>query len=83
MHQYARQRWPHDPAVESLIAGVWQRYRRWHARDRADATEPAASPCVGQLSFAADQHSDANGKSRPVASHGGSERSDVTSVRRT
>jgi hypothetical protein len=32
MHQYARQRWPHDPAVQSLIAGVWQRYRRWQAR---------------------------------------------------
>jgi hypothetical protein len=29
MRHYARQRWPHDPAVRSLIPGVWQRYRRW------------------------------------------------------
>src|SRR5262245_2370296 len=26
MRHYARQRWPHDPAVQSLIAGPWQRY---------------------------------------------------------
>ena len=32
MHHYARQRWPHDPAVQSLIPGVWQRYQRWRAR---------------------------------------------------
>ena len=32
MRHYARQRWPHDPGVQSLIAGVWQRYRRWHDR---------------------------------------------------
>jgi hypothetical protein len=30
MRHYARQRWPHDPGVQSLITGVWQRYRRWH-----------------------------------------------------
>jgi hypothetical protein len=28
---YAHLRWPHDPAVQSLITGVWQRYRRWQA----------------------------------------------------
>jgi hypothetical protein len=32
MHQYARQRWPHDPAAASLIKGVWKRYQRWQAR---------------------------------------------------
>jgi hypothetical protein len=32
MHQYARQRWPHDTAVASLIPGMWLRYRRWQAR---------------------------------------------------
>jgi hypothetical protein len=37
MHQYARQRWPHDPAVESLIKGVWKRYQRWQARREQDA----------------------------------------------
>ena len=30
---YARQRWPHDPGVQSLITGVWQRYQRWHDRN--------------------------------------------------
>jgi hypothetical protein len=30
MRHYARQRWPHDPAVQSLIPALWQRYRRWH-----------------------------------------------------
>jgi hypothetical protein len=32
MQHYARQRWPHDPAVQSLIPGLWQRYRRWEGR---------------------------------------------------
>jgi hypothetical protein len=32
MHQYARQRWPHDPAVASLIPGMWLGYRPWQAR---------------------------------------------------
>jgi hypothetical protein len=30
MRHYARQRWPHNPAVQSLIPGLWRRYRRWH-----------------------------------------------------
>ena len=30
MRRYARQRWPHDAAVQSLIPGLWHRYRRWH-----------------------------------------------------
>jgi hypothetical protein len=25
MQHYARQRWPHDPAIQSLIPGLWQR----------------------------------------------------------
>jgi hypothetical protein len=29
MRQYAHQRWPHDPAVQSLLPGLWRRYRRW------------------------------------------------------
>ena len=29
MRHYARQRWPHDPAVQSLIHGLWRRYLRW------------------------------------------------------
>jgi hypothetical protein len=29
MQHYARQRWPHDPVVQSLIPGLWRRYRRW------------------------------------------------------
>jgi len=29
MRHYARHRWPHDAAVQSLIPGLWQRYRRW------------------------------------------------------
>jgi len=32
MHHYARWRWPHDPAVQSLIPEIWLRYRRWQAR---------------------------------------------------
>jgi hypothetical protein len=32
MQHYARQRWPHDPAIQSLIPGLWQRYRRWEER---------------------------------------------------
>jgi hypothetical protein len=32
MQHYARQRWPHDPAAQSLIPGLWQRYRRWEGR---------------------------------------------------
>ena len=34
MQHYARQRWPHDPAIQSLIPGLWQRYRRWEERHR-------------------------------------------------
>ena len=30
MRHYVRQRWPYDAAVQSLIPGLWQRYRRWH-----------------------------------------------------
>jgi hypothetical protein len=30
MRHYARQRWPHDAAVQSLIPGLWRRYQRWH-----------------------------------------------------
>ena len=44
MHQYARQRWPHDPAVESLITGVWQRYRRWEARQCSEALGSLRGP---------------------------------------
>ncbi len=40
MHQYARQRWPHDPAVQSLIPRVWQRYRRWQARRHFEDISP-------------------------------------------
>jgi hypothetical protein len=29
MRHYARQRWPHDPAVQSLMPGLWRRHRRW------------------------------------------------------
>ena len=29
MRHYARHRWPHDAAVQSLIPGLWRRYRRW------------------------------------------------------
>jgi hypothetical protein len=36
MRHYARQRWPNDPAVQSLISGVWQRYRRWQARRQSE-----------------------------------------------
>jgi hypothetical protein len=44
MHHYARQRWPHDPAVQSLIPGVWQRYRSWQSRQHSDAPgRPTAS----------------------------------------
>jgi hypothetical protein len=28
MRHYARQRWPHDAAVQSLMPGLWRRYRR-------------------------------------------------------
>jgi hypothetical protein len=28
MRHYARQRWPQDPGVQSLITGVWQRYHK-------------------------------------------------------
>ena len=37
MRHYARQRWPHDPGVQSLITGVWQRYQRWHDRNLESA----------------------------------------------
>jgi hypothetical protein len=29
MRHYARTRWPRDPAVQSIIPGVWRRYQRW------------------------------------------------------
>src|SRR5262245_17045656 len=29
MRQYDRQRWPHDPAVQSIIPVLWRRYLRW------------------------------------------------------
>jgi hypothetical protein len=29
MRHYARQRRAHDPAVQSIIPGLWRRYRRW------------------------------------------------------
>jgi hypothetical protein len=43
MQHYASQRWPHDPAVQSLITGVWQRYRRWQTRPM----NPAGSASSG------------------------------------
>jgi hypothetical protein len=38
MQEYARQRWPHDPAVQSLIPRIWQRYQRWRARHHRKRT---------------------------------------------
>ena len=50
MRHYARQRWPHDPGVQSLIAGVWQRYQRWHDRNLESALgrpPPGTNPTTG------------------------------------
>jgi hypothetical protein len=44
MRHYARQRWPHDPGVQSLITGVWQRYQRWHDRNLESALGRRLAP---------------------------------------